>query len=218
MGSRLSGGGGGGGGSYSLPTASSSVLSGVKVGSGLAIDGSGVLSTTGSAVQKIAEVIVGAGGQSTISFSNIPQTYSHLLLETNGRGDAVATSSQLFMQVNGDTGTNYDSQEIYAAGATVSGGASAALAHGAIGYMSAASSVANQASSSHVTISNYKSTQWFKTYDYTGGIWLSSASGANYTVTGSGQWRSTAAITSILLFLASGSFLQGSVATLYGQP
>ena len=35
---------------YSLPTASSSVLGGVKVGTGLAIDGSGILSASGSSV------------------------------------------------------------------------------------------------------------------------------------------------------------------------
>lgn len=42
-----SSGGGGGGGSYTLPVASATTLGGVKVGSGLAIDGSGVLSATG---------------------------------------------------------------------------------------------------------------------------------------------------------------------------
>lgn len=43
-----SGGGGGGGGSYTLPIASASTLGGVKVGSGLSIDGTtGVLSATG---------------------------------------------------------------------------------------------------------------------------------------------------------------------------
>jgi hypothetical protein len=43
-----SSGGGGGGGSYTLPIASASTLGGVKVGSGLSIDGStGVLSATG---------------------------------------------------------------------------------------------------------------------------------------------------------------------------
>jgi hypothetical protein len=38
---------GGGGGSYTLPTASAETLGGVKVGTGLAIDGNGVLSASG---------------------------------------------------------------------------------------------------------------------------------------------------------------------------
>ena len=42
------GGGSGGGGSYTLPVASQSTLGGVKVGSGLTIDGNGVLSSNGS--------------------------------------------------------------------------------------------------------------------------------------------------------------------------
>lgn len=42
-------GGGGTGGNYTLPIASASILGGVKIGSGLSIDGSGVLSATGGA-------------------------------------------------------------------------------------------------------------------------------------------------------------------------
>lgn len=41
------------GGSYTLPIASGSTLGGVKVGSGLSIDGSGVLSSTYSNLQKV---------------------------------------------------------------------------------------------------------------------------------------------------------------------
>lgn len=51
MPSHLSSSGSGGGGSYTLPAASPSVLGGVKVGSGLAVDGSGVLSAGGPAIK-----------------------------------------------------------------------------------------------------------------------------------------------------------------------
>ena len=58
-------GGSGGGGSYSLPTASSSVLGGIKVGSGLAIS-SGVLSATGGGgTANIVEATTAAGFPAT---------------------------------------------------------------------------------------------------------------------------------------------------------
>jgi fibronectin-binding autotransporter adhesin len=56
------------GGSYTLPTASSSVLGGVKVGTGLAIDGNGVLSVSNSSAGTVTSVDVqGASGRITSS-------------------------------------------------------------------------------------------------------------------------------------------------------
>lgn len=49
-------GGSGGGGSYTLPVASADTLGGVKIGSGLAIDSDGVLSSSGGASINIVEV------------------------------------------------------------------------------------------------------------------------------------------------------------------
>lgn len=48
--------GGGGGESYTLPTASATTLGGVKVGSGLSIDGNGVLSAGGGSGKQIYEL------------------------------------------------------------------------------------------------------------------------------------------------------------------
>ena len=59
-----------------------------------------------------------SGGVSTITFSNIPQTYTHLQLRTW----TVFTSGgySTFMQFNGDTGNNYSSHGMYAAGTSPS--------------------------------------------------------------------------------------------------
>lgn len=48
--------GGGGGGSYTLPAATESTLGGIKIGSGLSIDGSGVVSVTVSGVTSYNEL------------------------------------------------------------------------------------------------------------------------------------------------------------------
>lgn len=54
-----------GGGSYTLPTASATVLGGVKVGSGLAIDGSGVLSATGGGTTPPWDQVTAIGNSSS---------------------------------------------------------------------------------------------------------------------------------------------------------
>lgn len=53
------------GGTYTLPTASATVLGGVKVGSGLAIDGSGVLSATGSGATPPWDQVTAVGDSSS---------------------------------------------------------------------------------------------------------------------------------------------------------
>jgi hypothetical protein len=57
-----------------------------------------------SSFESIATVTVGAGGSSTISFSSIPSTYTHLQIRLFG---LVTSSANLTIRLNGDTGTNY---------------------------------------------------------------------------------------------------------------
>ena len=66
-----SGGGGGGGGSYTLPIASATRLGGVMVGSGLSIDGSGVLTTTGGGGGGVQSVSVQSLSSSSAAVSRI---------------------------------------------------------------------------------------------------------------------------------------------------
>lgn len=71
---------GSGGSGYTLPIANSSTLGGVKIGSGLAIDGSGILSATNSGVGsfngRMGAIISQAGDYSFASLSGKPTTLS----------------------------------------------------------------------------------------------------------------------------------------------
>ena len=95
-----SGGGSGGGGSYTLPTASNSVLGGVKVGTGLSIDGSGVLSATGggSMVYPGAGVpqSTGAGWGSSLAVGVLANN----LIQLNGSAQLPAVSGALLTALN----------------------------------------------------------------------------------------------------------------------
>ena len=53
-------------------------------------------------------VQVGSAGASTVTFSSIPADYTHLQIRGILRNTAATASSlDLFMNFNGDTGTNY---------------------------------------------------------------------------------------------------------------
>ena len=71
----------------------------------------------------IATTTVGAGGTTSITFSSIPQTYTHLQLRMLTIGNGSNTASG-FMALNCDsTSTNYYTHYLYGNGATAAAGA-----------------------------------------------------------------------------------------------
>jgi hypothetical protein len=83
--------GSGGGSTYTLPTASGSTLGGVKVGSGLAIDGSGILSATG-----------GGSSVAATNWVDVTSTRSLVTTYTNSSGSikAVLVSSDYYSGIS----------------------------------------------------------------------------------------------------------------------
>lgn len=80
--------------SYTLPTASSSTLGGIRVGSGLSIDSSGVLSATGGTSSGVSSFNGRAGAVNLLS-SDV----------TSALGYTPANSANVVTSVNGRTGT-----------------------------------------------------------------------------------------------------------------
>jgi hypothetical protein len=170
-----------------------------------------------SAIVKLAEVIVGVGGQATIAFSSIPQTYRALQLDIHGRGDTAAGSTTVSLQFNGDTGTNYDREFGQTSGSSaLNGGEVVSGTSMAVANIPAATASSNMAGGVRIIIPNYALTTFDKNVWAHGGFQIGTSSGNTYMVLMAGLWRSTAAITSILLFPASGNFVQNSVCSLYG--
>ena len=100
----------------SIPTASASVLGGIKVGSGLAIDGSGVLSvttgTTGGAISLTQDMLTNGYW---IKYANTT-TNSELLISNNSIIMAVDTVPYRGMTINGTTSElGYNANTIFRA-------------------------------------------------------------------------------------------------------
>lgn len=159
--------------------------------------------------ESIATATVDASGSSTITFTNIPQNYTHLqirgTLRTNAGGNLIVT-------YNGDSGANYSYHALTAeGGGSVGASAGASTNEQVISRAAGISSTANIFSAYIIDILDYSNTTKNKTYKC--------LSGADKNGTGnidleSGNWRSTAAITSIAF--TRPTFQQYSQLSLYG--
>jgi hypothetical protein len=178
-------------------------------------------SQTGGAQTLICSQVLGASqatfDTNTLLGGNIPQTYNHLRLMVQGRGDAASTSVFSQIRFNNDSGANYDYDQSLVRTSSVQRVASAATA-GALGDISAASSTAGVAGEFSADIVNYTGTVLRKQWRGTG--WAKdSADGTTSgyeTVTFGGEWRNTSAITRLQVILSGGNFIAGSSFYLYG--
>ena len=164
-------------------------------------------------METIASTLVGAGGASTVTFSNIPQGYTHLQIRALTRDSRVAGNSDATIRFNGDTATNYNAHNFSADGTTIYPGAYVSVSSINIGNQPGSTAAANTFGATIIDILDYKNTNKFKTircitsYDVNGAGWVN---------LGSGTWRDTSAITSITFTPLVGPYVQYSRFSLYG--
>lgn len=168
----------------------------------------------------IERVVVGSGGASSITFSNIPQTYQHLELRIVGRGDLAANRVVVLVRPNNDSGSNYSSHYLLGTGAST-------LASGAVSQTS-------PIYCSVIPCSQYNSNNFgitlLKIFDYSSTAknkTILSVIGADNNATGatdvdkgfiqvaSGLWMNTSAISSLVL-VPGANFIENTTASLYG--
>lgn len=165
--------------------------------------------TITTSYESIQTVTVGSGGQSSISFTSIPATYKHLQIRAFNR--CSVNSGRLRFQFNGDTTANYSGHYILGTGASAlaGGGANDTRLSGAYN-----NSTANIFSVDIVDILEYANTNIYKTTRTLSGVDTNDVNGEVFFV--SGSWRSTSAISSILMYFDSGNITQYSSFALYG--
>jgi len=160
------------------------------------------------AYDSIATVTVGAGGSSSITFSSIPSTYTHLQIRTFAR---TPSNTLATFQANGDTANNYSIHNIYGNGSSVTTGATSSYNYGGVSLTSSASGTF---SAGVIDILDYANTNKYKTFKTLSG-W--DANGSGQVEIRSSKWNSTSAITSLIFYTDSGgAFQQYSSFALYG--
>ena len=170
-------------------------------------------------VTKIAEFVLGVVTAS-VTFSSIPGTYRHLVIQWMARGDVAATETDLYLQFNGDTAANYDSETYTFSGTTTASiGISERIATAGprIGDVAGSTAVGSSASGGTIVIPNYAGTTFQKLATATCTIKRAASTGNLVTELDSEWWRSSAAINAALLKPGSGNFVAGSTFQCYGM-
>ena len=187
----------------------------LNIVSGLFSEGAPPVAPT--SYESIATTTVGGGGSSTITFSSIPSTYKHLQIRFIGRstdtgGDRIGQK----IQFNSDTGANYSRHQLFGDGASAAanGTANATYILSGLSELTAANAPANTFGVGVLDILEYANTSIYKTTRALAGQDQNSSSGRIFLA--SGNWRNTAAITSITLAPETGNYVQYSQAALYG--
>lgn len=159
--------------------------------------------------KKIASVTVGSGGAATMAFTNIPQTYTDLVLKVSARQGSAGTLVQLTF--NGSA-TSYSNKRLYGTGS--------AAASDSNDTTFVSNTMNNDGSFTASTFGNGE----FYIPNYTGstnksvsvdGVTENNSTTALSMLTAS-LWSDTAAITSITLTAQIPNFVEHSTATLYG--
>lgn len=170
----------------------------------------------GSGLVLLADNTLGAD-TGTVSFTSIPGTYKHLRLIGYGRLTEATTSNYVYVQFNGDTGSNYDEQRIAGNGSgAVVGEAFAQTKSRVTEWPGASSSSASQAGLFELNLPYYANTSFFKNWTAEGGAVWGTSTGTMVVRAHFGNYRSTSAIAQIDFLPATGDFKAGSRFTLYG--
>lgn len=181
----------------------------------LGILASAQIGVNGSSYESISTVTVGAGGTSSIDFTSIPSTYKHLQIRGIGRlTTASSGASNIGVRFNSDSGTNYSYHILSGrTSSAASGGAGNSNQMYLPDMIIRDGSTANAYSGFVIDILEYANTNIYKTIRALSG-WDSNGDG-KIALT-SGNWRNTAAVTSITLVPESDLYKQYSQFALYG--
>lgn len=160
---------------------------------------------------------VTTGSAASVTFSSIPATYRDLVVRVRGRCTASATGESLLMQVNADTNADYEFQNFYAYGGSPTYAENTGQTSWHAGDIACATATANWESSSQITIFDYRGTTFYKSFVSTFDSNMSTSASSTGAGSTGGLWASTLAITSVVVFPASGNFVNGTVVSLYGS-
>ena len=163
----------------------------------------------------IATTTIGSGGDTSITFSNIPQNYEHLQLRFFTRGKTAGLTGACVhrLKFNNDSGTNYTYHQLRGNGTGAGAEGGSSLSAGCcVGYYPAGGETANSFSAIVCDILDYTNTNKYKTVRALDG-W--DGNGSGYSSLNSGLWMSTSAISTILVTCDDG-LGQYSTVALYG--
>jgi len=162
--------------------------------------------------ESIATTTVGSGGTSTITFSSIPQTYTHLQIRCLTRSTEAADGDNVYMRLNGDSASSYAWHRLIGSGASATSGTNSGVTLGLISINAGATAPASAFGAAVIDILDYTNTNKNRTVRGLGGY---DGNGHGYAAFQSFGYFNTTAVSSILLGTSLG-FAEHSTFALYG--
>jgi hypothetical protein len=168
------------------------------------------------AYDSIATATVGTSG--VVAFTSIPSTYTHLQIRSINRNDSGSTNvSDMQLRLgsanSADTGANYSRHELVGDGSAVYAGGAANSTSIYVGPSPRNGNASSIFGVFILDILDYANTNKNKTIRCLSG---DDRNGSGEVVFTSGNWRNTAAINYVQLYIPSVSFISGTQFALYG--
>ena len=165
--------------------------------------------------ESIQTVTVGSGGASSISFTSIPSTYSHLqiraITRTTATGDVTGAFHRL--NFNSDTGNNYTFHVMKGDGSTATAAAITPFGNALAERTSTAFQSSGVFGALIWDILDYANTNKYKTLRALAGF---DNNGSGQIALNSSSWMNTATVTQIDITPAANNWAQYSSFALYG--
>lgn len=167
------------------------------------------------AYDSLGTVTVGAGGLSSVTFTGIPSTYTHLEIRFLARTARANQEDNIQLRFNSDSGNNYAAHVLYGDGATASGfSEGTSISFNTRSVVAAASSTSGVFGVGIIDILDYANTSKNKTVRSFNGY---DNNGTGQVRLSSGLWISTAPVASITILSANAANLsEYSSFALYG--
>lgn len=159
-------------------------------------------------------ITVGPAGASSVTFTNIPNTYSHLQLRYIARSTASASEDAITLRFNSDSSSSYAYHFLFGNGSSASSSAAGVSDNRLYPWAVPGSSfLSNSFGATIIDILDYSNTNKFKTTRTLSG-YDDNSTGGRIAFT-SGLWQSTNAINAISITANSGNWTQNSQFALY---
>lgn len=179
---------------------------------GIIASSGGVSSST--SYESISTVSVGGGGASSITFSSIPSTYQHLQVRLMARTNRATEADFLTVIFNSDSGNNYSYHYLQGDGSSAASSNSVNSPYVLLNRFTASSATSGVNGVGVLDVLDYADVNKYKTTRSLAGY---DNNGSGVIELDSGNWRNTAAVTSITIAPGAGtSFNQYSSFALYG--
>jgi len=170
------------------------------------------------AIIEAIETVYLEADTASVTFSSLG-SYEHLQIRVSGRHNSAGGAGHtIYIRFNGDTGSNYSTESIQGYNGANTGAdpyANQAFVYAGGRITGPLTPAAENYGASIIDIPDYANANKNTSMQQRSGTTLDYSSGSYNWFSGS-VWDNTAALTSILLYPPSGSFLRGTTISLYG--